>query len=187
MALRTLSIDALPVPRIRRTYADVVRCCVIEDMQGVDGLENRMEDVDAIARALFQQIETDVTDAPDVPVAKLERVSVELLYLSIFLIDFGVYVAWQDAPVRRQVMDEFWNLVGDSGLNTEVVNARVQAYAEAAKGETQDDTFDRLGRTFAWHCLARDDAQIARFGATSARRMLASIVQGTRNYCIKNN
>lgn len=135
--------------------------------------------LDEFVHDLFSQIVTELPLSSQVTEQKRDRVTNELLYLSIFLIDLGVYFAMNESPQRRLVMDGFWDLVNASGLNMDFLQGRMQAYTESAKSETRDEAFVRLGKTFAWHCLAQGDDDVATTGRAEAKRILESVVQLT--------
>lgn len=115
------------------------------------------------------QIQTELTSTEDAPSEKHERMENELVYLSMFLIELNTYLIYQDSPERTAVLEAFWALMNDSGLNMDVVRKRLDAYTDAARTESKDQTWQNIGRTFAWHCLAQDDFNIAALGAKMAR------------------
>ncbi|MCF8566562.1 hypothetical protein LLE49_17700 [Alicyclobacillus tolerans] len=128
-----------------------------------------------VTHELFRKIAVELPQSPSIPVSKRQRAADELVYLSLFLIDLGLYLSWHASSQRKWVMDSLWDLVSSSGLNMEVVNMRMEAYRDAAKSDTLEASFSNLGRTFAWHCLAQDDVQIAALGEQEARRLLEEI------------
>ncbi len=125
-----------------------------------------------MAKQLFLLLQTDLPDDAQVPKLKRERVSTELLYLSMFLTDLAVYLTFRDTPERSQLMERFWNLVSTAGLNMDVVGERMQAYSESSKAATKHEAFVQLGKTFAWHCLALGDDDIATLGEAAAESHL---------------
>ncbi|QQE77695.1 hypothetical protein [Alicyclobacillus sp. SO9] len=122
-----------------------------------------------IASGLVAQIQTELTPSKDVPSQKQERMENELVYLSMFLIELNTYLIYQDNFKRTAVMEAFWSLMNQSGLNMDVVQKRLDAYTDAARTESKDETWQSIGKTFAWHCLAQDDNAIASLGARVAR------------------
>lgn len=130
-----------------------------------------------MAKQLFLLLQTDLPADAKVPALKRERVSTELLYLSMFLTDLAAYLTFEDTTERSQLMDRFWNLVSTAGLNMDVIGERMQAYNESVKAATREESFAQLGKTFAWHCLALGDADIAAVGETESKRQLEAAMK----------
>lgn len=140
-------------------------------------MSEQILNAEALATQLFTHIRVEPSTSATLPPEKLNRISDELVYLSIFLIDLGVYLSLGDNEDRRLTMNYFWDIIGNSGLNTDVLNQRLQEYSEAAKADSHEDSLARLGQTFAWHCLAQDNHDIILFGANETQSILQEIVE----------
>lgn len=129
-------------------------------------------DAKELASQLFQQIRIEPSDGSLVPTDKKNRVSDELVYLSLFLTDLGVYLVFGETDERKQVMDAFWEIIRNSGLNSDALNQRLQAYSEAAKMDSVEASMVKLGETFAWHCLALGDNNLITVGIQETQSIL---------------
>lgn len=132
-------------------------------------------DANALAADLFQQIRIEPSDPSLVPSNKKNRVSDELVYLSLFLTDLGVYLVFGESMERKQTMDAFWEIIRNSGLNSDALNQRLQAYSEAAKMDSIEASINKLGETFAWHCLALGDPDLIAVGMHETESILQQI------------
>ncbi|MDQ0188772.1 hypothetical protein JI721_12760 [Alicyclobacillus cycloheptanicus] len=134
---------------------------------------------EAFAKQLFSKIRTDLPEGAAIPPEKRDRVSNELVYFSIFLIDLGVYLVMQSSPNRQPMMDHFWDLVNASGISMDFLNLRLQTYTEAAKADSRAEALNKLGQSFAWQCLMPSDSDVAAMGSRVAAQVTDEIVAMT--------
>lgn len=130
-----------------------------------------------LAQMLFFKIRTDLPSNTGIAKAKRDRVENEIVYLSIFLIELGVYLEYKESPERHLVMDIFWNRVSESGLSGEALTNRLESYTKAVKTKSQDEAWMKLGQTFAWCCLAQEDTSIALVGEETSRQVTQEIAE----------
>lgn len=139
-------------------------------------------DAKGLASQLFQQIRIEPTATSHVPIEKKNRVSDELVYLSLFLIDLSVYLVFGDTDRRQQTMNAFWDIIRNSGLNADALNQRLHAYAEAAKAGSVEASLTKLGETLAWHCLALNDPDFIAIGVEESQSILEQMTAIASSY-----